>query len=111
MIELRKNQQQLVQQFQAFLKSPEVAQLRYIPLAALYDGNQWLVQRFGINNITALSLTDFNTKPQAKLQVLAGAFTTGSYNVQNQCHPVHIILLFICIVNFVTKTLIRCCSG
>ncbi|MEP0855558.1 tetratricopeptide repeat protein [Trichocoleus sp. DQ-U1] len=57
-------------------------QLRYIPLAALYDGNQWLVQRFGINNITALSLTEFNTKPQAKLQILAGAFTTGSYNFQ-----------------------------
>jgi CHAT domain-containing protein/Flp pilus assembly protein TadD len=57
-------------------------QLRYIPLAALYDGNQWLVQRFGINNITALSLTEFNTKPQAKLQVLAGAFTSGSYNFQ-----------------------------
>ncbi|GAB4204943.1 MAG: hypothetical protein Fur006_60560 [Coleofasciculaceae cyanobacterium] len=57
-------------------------QLRYIPLAALYDGNQWLVQRFGINNITALSLTEFNTKPQPKLQVLAGAFTTGSYNFQ-----------------------------
>ncbi|HEY9833914.1 MAG TPA: tetratricopeptide repeat protein [Stenomitos sp.] len=57
-------------------------QLRYIPLAALYDGKQWLVQRFGINNITALSLTEFNTKPQAKLQILAGAFTSGSYNVQ-----------------------------
>jgi CHAT domain-containing protein len=57
-------------------------QLRYIPLAALYDGNQWFVQRFGINNITALSLTEFNTKPQAKLQVLAGAFTSGSYNFQ-----------------------------
>ncbi|HEY9673555.1 MAG TPA: tetratricopeptide repeat protein [Waterburya sp.] len=55
-------------------------QLRYIPISALYDGNQWLVQRFGINNITALSLTDFNTKPQTKLQVLAGAFTSGSYN-------------------------------
>lgn len=57
-------------------------QLRYIPLAALYDGNQWLVQRFGINNITALSLTDFNTKLQPKLQVLAAAFTSGSYNIQ-----------------------------
>jgi CHAT domain-containing protein/Tfp pilus assembly protein PilF len=57
-------------------------QLRYIPLAALYDGNQWLVQRFRINNITAISLTEFNTKPQGKLQVLAGAFTSGSYSVQ-----------------------------
>ncbi|HEY9849980.1 MAG TPA: tetratricopeptide repeat protein [Leptolyngbyaceae cyanobacterium] len=55
-------------------------QLRYIPIAALYDGKQWLIERFRINNITAASLTDFNTKPQEKLQVLAGAFTQGSYN-------------------------------
>jgi CHAT domain-containing protein/tetratricopeptide (TPR) repeat protein len=56
------------------------AQLRYIPLAALYDGQQWLVQRYRINNITAASLTDLNTKPQRQLQVLAGAFTTGRYS-------------------------------
>ena len=55
-------------------------QLRYIPLAALHDGKQWLVQRFRINNITAASLTDFNTKPQNNLQILAAAFTEGSYN-------------------------------
>ncbi|HEY9608403.1 CHAT domain-containing protein [Allocoleopsis sp.] len=57
-------------------------QLRYIPLAALYDGNQWLVQRLGINNITALSLTEFNTKPQSKLHIFAGAFTQGNYSIQ-----------------------------
>ena len=55
-------------------------QLRYIPLAALYDGNQWLVQRFNINHITAASLTDFNTKPQSGLRVLAAAFTKGSFS-------------------------------
>ncbi|MEG5176022.1 CHAT domain-containing protein [Microcoleus sp. B3-D7] len=55
-------------------------QLRYIPLAALHDGKEWLVQRFRINNITAASLTDFNTKPQNNLQVIAAAFTQGSYN-------------------------------
>lgn len=54
-------------------------QLRYIPLAALHDGKQWLVERFRINNITAASLTDFNTKPQNNLQVIAAAFTQGSY--------------------------------
>ncbi|MBW4560259.1 MAG: CHAT domain-containing protein [Mojavia pulchra JT2-VF2] len=61
-------------------------QLRYIPLAALYDGQQWLVERFSVNHITAASLTDFNTPPESKLRVLAGAFTTGSYevNVGNQ---------------------------
>ncbi|MBD2128996.1 tetratricopeptide repeat protein [Microcoleus sp. ZQ-A2] len=56
------------------------AQLRYIPLAALHDGQQWLVQRYRINNITAASLTELNTKPQRKMQVLAGAFATGRYS-------------------------------
>jgi len=57
-------------------------QLRYIPLAALYDGKQWVVEKFSINNITAVSLTDFNTKPQQKLQIFAGAFANGSYSFQ-----------------------------
>ncbi|MBD2294463.1 CHAT domain-containing protein [Anabaena sphaerica FACHB-251] len=54
-------------------------QLRYIPLAALYDGKQWLVERFRINNITAVSLTDLNTKPQSQLNILAAAFSEGEY--------------------------------
>jgi len=49
-------------------------QLRYIPLSALYDGKQWLVEKYRINNITAESLTSFNTKPIAKPHILAGAF-------------------------------------
>ncbi|MEH2161750.1 MAG: tetratricopeptide repeat protein [Nostoc sp.] len=57
-------------------------QLRYIPLAALYDGKQWLVERLRVNNITAASLTDFTTKPQPHLKVLAGAFTQGHYEFQ-----------------------------
>jgi CHAT domain-containing protein/tetratricopeptide (TPR) repeat protein len=52
-------------------------QLRYIPLAALHDGKQWLVERYRVNNITAASLTDLNTKPQRELSVLAGAYTTS----------------------------------
>jgi len=64
---------------QTIIYAPD-GQLRYIPLAALYDGKQWLVQRFGVNNITARTLTDFNTKPQPQLRVLAAAFTKGSYN-------------------------------
>lgn len=64
---------------QTIIYAPD-GQLRYIPLAALHDGKQWLVQRFGINYITAASLTDFNTKPQGKMQVFAGAFTQGSYS-------------------------------
>jgi CHAT domain-containing protein len=46
----------------------------------LYDGQQWLVQRYRINNITAASLTELNTKPQPQMQVLAGAFATGRYS-------------------------------
>lgn len=57
-------------------------QLRYIPLAALHDGEQWLVQRFRINHITAASLTDFDTPPDETMKVLAGAFTEGSVSFQ-----------------------------
>jgi CHAT domain-containing protein/Flp pilus assembly protein TadD len=57
-------------------------QLRYIPLAALYDGKQWLVQRFRINHITADSLTDFNTQPSTQPRVLAAGFTEGNYSFQ-----------------------------
>lgn len=57
-------------------------QLRYIPLAALYDGKQWLAQRYSINNITALSLTQLNSKPSTKPRVLAAAFATGRYMVK-----------------------------
>jgi CHAT domain-containing protein/Tfp pilus assembly protein PilF len=56
--------------------------LRYIPLGALYDGNNWLVQRYRINNITAASLTNFNSQPEKDLQILATAFTKGSYSVK-----------------------------
>ncbi|GAB4194382.1 MAG: hypothetical protein Fur006_40060 [Coleofasciculaceae cyanobacterium] len=64
---------------QTIIYAPD-GQLRYIPLAALHDGNQWLVQRWRVNHITARTLTDFNTQPQPELRVLAGAFTKGSYN-------------------------------
>lgn len=57
-------------------------QLRYVPLAGLYDGRQWLVQRYNINHITAASLTNFNTQPESKLRVLAAAFTKGNYEVR-----------------------------
>ncbi|MBD2514276.1 CHAT domain-containing protein [Nostoc sp. FACHB-973] len=57
-------------------------QLRYIPLTALYDGKQWLVQRFGVNHITSASLTNLNTPKQSHLRVLAGAFTKGNYQIK-----------------------------
>ncbi|MDX2212168.1 MAG: tetratricopeptide repeat protein [Oculatellaceae cyanobacterium bins.114] len=52
--------------------------LRYIPLAALYDGDEWLIQRFTINHITAASLTDFSSSRQPNpdsMRVLAAAFS------------------------------------
>ncbi|MDF5710924.1 MAG: CHAT domain-containing protein [Nostoc sp. S4] len=57
-------------------------QLRYIPLAALYDGKNWLVERFSVNHITSASLTNLNTPKQSTLRVLAGAFTKGNYRIQ-----------------------------
>jgi CHAT domain-containing protein len=64
---------------QSIIYAPD-GQLRYIPLAALHDGNQWLAQRLRVNNITAKSLD--NLEPQSSkppLKILAGAFTEGSY--------------------------------
>lgn len=56
--------------------------LRYIPLGALYDGNNWLVQSYRINNITSASLTNFHNQPEKDFQILAAAFTKGSYQVK-----------------------------
>ncbi|MCL2931771.1 MAG: tetratricopeptide repeat protein [Trichodesmium sp. MAG_R03] len=57
-------------------------QLRYVPLTALYDGEKWLVERFGVNNIIAASLTNFDTQPKNQPRVLAAALTEGEYQVQ-----------------------------
>lgn len=57
-------------------------QLRYIPLAALNDGDRWLIERFRVNNITAASLTDFTSQPPLVLKILAGAFTQGEYDIK-----------------------------
>ncbi|WP_181016299.1 tetratricopeptide repeat protein [Pseudanabaena sp. BC1403] len=55
-------------------------QLRYIPLAALHDGKQWLIEKYRVNNITAASLMDFNKPPIATPKIFAGAF--GNVNKQ-----------------------------
>ncbi len=56
------------------------AQLRYLPLSALHDGKQWLVETYAINTITAASLTNLSDQPSQKVpRVLAGAFTSGQY--------------------------------
>ncbi|MBE9080363.1 CHAT domain-containing protein [Romeria aff. gracilis LEGE 07310] len=58
------------------------SQLRYIPLSALHDGEQWLVQRYNINQITAASLTDFSAPDSQNLSVIAGAFSEGQYSFE-----------------------------
>ncbi|MBE9069478.1 CHAT domain-containing protein [Leptolyngbya cf. ectocarpi LEGE 11479] len=56
--------------------------LRYIPLAALHDGNQWLAEQFQINHITAVSLDDLNIQPQrTDPSVLTAVFSEGSEEV------------------------------
>ncbi|BCL38844.1 CHAT domain-containing protein [Nostoc sp. MS1] len=65
---------------QAIIYAPD-SKLRYLPLAALYDGKNWLVERYIINNITAASLTKLNNKPLTSLPTLAAAFTKGDYKV------------------------------
>ena len=58
-------------------------QLRYIPLATLHDGEQWLAQTYRVNNITAASLDDLDNPPSpGAFSVLAAAFTEGEYQVQ-----------------------------
>ena len=57
---------------QTLIYAPD-AQLRYIPLAALYDGTQWLIERYAINHITAQSLTDLTAPPTHIPKILAGA--------------------------------------
>jgi CHAT domain-containing protein/Tfp pilus assembly protein PilF len=57
---------------QTLIYAPD-ANLRYIPLAALHDGSQYLTQRYTINHITAQSLTDLTAQPSKTPKILAGA--------------------------------------
>ncbi len=64
---------------QTIVYAPD-GQMRYVPLAALHDGKQWLVERYLINNVTAVSLTNLDPNPNQQSQVLAGAFEKGKYS-------------------------------
>ncbi|WP_181016102.1 tetratricopeptide repeat protein [Pseudanabaena sp. BC1403] len=48
--------------------------LRYIPLAAIYDGKQWLAEKYRISNLIAYSLFDFAPNLKTQPNILAGAF-------------------------------------
>ncbi|MEO1351624.1 MAG: CHAT domain-containing protein [Cyanobacteria bacterium J06635_15] len=59
-------------------------QLRYIPLAALHDGDQWLAERYPINTITARSLHDLDAQTSRQPAIFAAAFTNTdlAYSVE-----------------------------
>jgi CHAT domain-containing protein/Tfp pilus assembly protein PilF len=65
-------------QVQTIIYAPD-GQLRYIPLAALYDGKQWLIENYAINHITAINLFRLGSQTVAKPHVIAGAFSQGKY--------------------------------
>ncbi len=58
--------------------------LRYVPLAAFHDGNQWLAQRYQSHNITAATLGNLTQPHPKSMNVLAGAFadTTLTYQIK-----------------------------
>lgn len=56
--------------------------MRYLPIAALYDGKQWLIEKYQINYITALSLTNLNPQTLDRPRILAAAFTEASSQIK-----------------------------
>jgi CHAT domain-containing protein/uncharacterized protein HemY len=66
---------------ETILYAPDGA-LRYIPLAALHDGDQWLAETYRINHITAASLQNFTLSPSATPRILAAAFSEGIHEFQ-----------------------------
>jgi CHAT domain-containing protein/tetratricopeptide (TPR) repeat protein len=66
---------------ESLLYAPDGA-LRYVPLAALHDGEQYLAQRFSLSHITAASLTNFDQVPNAEgRRLLAAACAECSFTV------------------------------
>ncbi|WP_017711118.1 tetratricopeptide repeat protein [Prochlorothrix hollandica] len=55
--------------------------LRYVPIAALHDGQHWLAETYRTYNITAASIDDLNATPTPEPHILAAAFTTGEYTI------------------------------
>lgn len=63
--------------------------LRYVPLAALHDGDRWLAERFVINRLTAVGLTDFMPTPVPQWRILAAAWD-NSIPAQLGDEPLHL---------------------
>jgi CHAT domain-containing protein/Tfp pilus assembly protein PilF len=77
--------QYLIKPIAADLKSANIelllyapdGQLRYIPLAALYDGKQWLIENYSFNYLTASGFLDVQPVAKTPLKAIAAAFTQG----------------------------------
>ncbi|MBD2428886.1 CHAT domain-containing protein [Phormidium sp. FACHB-1136] len=66
---------------ESLLYAPDGA-LRYVPLAALHDGDQYLAQRFSLSQITAVSLSNLNQVPDPdQRRLLAAACAECSFTV------------------------------
>ncbi|NEQ47512.1 MAG: tetratricopeptide repeat protein [Leptolyngbya sp. SIOISBB] len=66
---------------ESIIYAPDGA-LRYVPLAALHDGENYLADRFSISHIVAASLTDFALPPdQDQRQLLAAACAECSFTI------------------------------
>lgn len=83
--------QSIIQPIEAELKAAGVdtivyapdGMMRYVPLAALYDGTQWLAERYQINYLTALALTPLDKPTNLTPKVLAGAVTKAYSPIVN----------------------------
>ncbi len=70
-----------LEKIQTIIYAPD-GMLRQIPIAALHDGNQWLIEQFRINYITAISLTNIKMESSSRPRILAGAYTQGGTKVR-----------------------------
>ena len=93
----KKLYQQIIAPIEADLAAAKVTtllyapdgQMRYIPLSALYDGKQWLVERYGLSYLTAATfmavtadkITDTIRGNSPSLNAIAAAFTQGKINI------------------------------
>ncbi|PZO39179.1 MAG: hypothetical protein DCF19_14485 [Pseudanabaena frigida] len=77
--------QYLIKPIEADLKAANIelllyapdGQMRYIPLTALYDGKQWLIERYSFNYLTASGFLDKQPITKTPLRAIAAAFTQG----------------------------------
>ncbi|BAY22237.1 TPR repeat protein [Calothrix sp. NIES-2100] len=60
--------------------------LRSVPMAALYDGEKYLVQKYAIATIPTLNLTDLKPLERQKLRVLALGLTANA-TIDDQKYP------------------------